>query len=101
MVVAYIMIRTFKNRALADVWNAGRSAKIDARMVKRIRTRLVTLNAAANPEDMTVPGFDFHALRGFRPIRYSVDVNGPWCITFIRRGRRLQSRFRAIPLSHL
>ena len=33
------------------------------------------------PEDMNVPGFDFHALRG-RPKRYSVHVNGPWCITF-------------------
>ena len=28
-----------------------------------------------------VPGFDFHALRG-KPKRYSVHVNGPWCITF-------------------
>ena len=33
------------------------------------------------PEDMNVPGFDFHALRG-APRRYSVHVNGPWCITF-------------------
>jgi proteic killer suppression protein len=28
-----------------------------------------------------LPGFDFHPLRG-RPQRYSVHVNGPWCITF-------------------
>lgn len=34
------------------------------------------------PEDMNIPGFAFHALRGFRPIRYSVHVNGPWCLTF-------------------
>ena len=31
---------------------------------------------------MNVPGFDFHALGGFKPTRYSVHVNGPWCITF-------------------
>lgn len=31
---------------------------------------------------MNVPGFDFHPLRGFVPIRYSVHVNGPWCIAF-------------------
>jgi proteic killer suppression protein len=30
---------------------------------------------------MNVPGFDFHALRG-APLRYTVHVNGPWCITF-------------------
>lgn len=28
-----------------------------------------------------VPGFDFHALRG-KPQRYTIHVNGPWCITF-------------------
>jgi len=33
------------------------------------------------PEEMNVPGFDFHALRG-NPIRYTVHVNGPWCVTF-------------------
>lgn len=31
---------------------------------------------------MNLPGFDFHALRGFEPTRYTVHVNGPWCVTF-------------------
>lgn len=31
---------------------------------------------------MNVPGFDFHALKGVDPVRYTVHVNGPWCITF-------------------
>jgi toxin HigB-1 len=75
------VIKTFKYRPLADVWNKGSSAKIDARMVKRIRTRLIALNAASKPEDMNIPGFDFHTLHG-KPTRYSVHVNGPWCITF-------------------
>jgi proteic killer suppression protein len=33
------------------------------------------------PEDMNVLGFDFHRLHG-RPVRYTIHVNGPWCITF-------------------
>jgi len=28
---------------------------------------------------MNLPGFDFHPLKGFKPTRYSVHVNGPWC----------------------
>ena len=28
-----------------------------------------------------VPGFDFHPLKG-KPQRYSIHVNGPWCLTF-------------------
>ena len=31
---------------------------------------------------MNIPGFDFHPLKSFNPTRYSVHVNGPWCITF-------------------
>ena len=40
------------------------------------------LNAAREVEDLRVPGFDFHPLKGFKPTRYSLHVNGPWCITF-------------------
>lgn len=76
------MIRSFKNKALAELWERGRTAKTDARMYNRIFARLDRLDVAIRPDEMNVPGFDFHALRGFKPIRYSVHVNGPWCITF-------------------
>ena len=51
-------------------------------MHKRIFARLDRLDVAQRPEEMNVPGFDFHSLHGFDPKRYSVHVNGPWCITF-------------------
>jgi len=51
-------------------------------MHRRILARLDRLNVAARPEEMNLPGFDFHALKGFKPARYTVHVNGPWCITF-------------------
>jgi proteic killer suppression protein len=44
--------------------------------------RLDRLDVAVRAEEMNIPGFDFHALHGFNPKRYSVHVNGPWCITF-------------------
>jgi addiction module HigA family antidote len=51
-------------------------------MARRIIAQLEALNEAGAPEDMNLPGFDFHALRGFVPTRYTIHVNGPWCITF-------------------
>ncbi len=42
-------------------------------------------DAAKSPEALNVPGFDFHGLQG-KPKRYSVHVNGPWCITFEWQG---------------
>jgi len=76
------MIATFLSKALAELWSTGKTAKIDARMHKRILMRLDRLNVAVAPEEMNVPGFDFHPLKGHKPTRYSVHVNGPWCVTF-------------------
>jgi proteic killer suppression protein len=76
------MIRTFKSKALADLWSKGTTLRIDAKMHKRILARLDRLDVAARAAEMNVPGFDFHALRGLKPTRYSVHVNGPWCVTF-------------------
>jgi proteic killer suppression protein len=76
------MIQTFQHRGLAELWSSGATAKIDQRMHDRILVRLDALDQAVRPENMNVPGFDFHPLRGFKPARYSVHVNGPWCITF-------------------
>jgi proteic killer suppression protein len=76
------MIKSFRNKALADLWENGRTREIDARLHKRILLRLDRLDVAAMPEEMNVPGFDFHALKGFNPRRYTVHVNGPWCLTF-------------------
>jgi toxin HigB-1 len=75
------VIKTFTSKSLADLWQTGRTGKIDARLHRRILLRLDQLDAAAAPEDMNLPGFDFHKLNG-RPVRYTVHINGPWCVTF-------------------
>lgn len=75
------MIKTFANKQLKALWYAGNS-RIDASLHKRIKRRLEILNDAATPEYLNLPGFNFHALRGYKPKRYTVHVNGPWCITF-------------------
>lgn len=76
------MITTFLSKGLAELWQSQKTAKIDSKMHKRILRRLDALDAAAKPEEMNIPGFDFHPLKGHKPVRYSVHVNGPWCITF-------------------
>ncbi len=76
------MIRSFKSKGLAELWEKGRTRKIDPKMHERILRRLDRLDVILRPEEMNVTGFDFHPVRGFKPTRYSVHVNGPWCITF-------------------
>lgn len=76
------MIKTFRSKGLAELWEGGVTRLIDRRMHSRIIRRLDRLDAAEKADEMNVPGFAFHRLRGFSPTRYTVHVNGPWCITF-------------------
>lgn len=80
------MIRNFRHKGLAELWSAGKSARLDSRLTLRIRRRLEMLDIASRPEQMNLPGFDFHGLKGFEPPRYTVHINGPWCITFAYDG---------------
>jgi toxin HigB-1 len=75
------MIRSFWHKGLKELFETGATARIQRTFHERCLRRLDALNRAGRPEDMNVPGFDFHSLRG-KPPRYTVHVNGPWCITF-------------------
>ena len=81
------MIRSFRHKGLAELWETKRSAKLDAKLIARIVRRLQALEVAGAPDDLNVPGFNFHVLRGPPPPRYTVHVNGPWCVTFAFDGK--------------
>jgi proteic killer suppression protein len=75
------MIESFKHKGLKELFEKGSSAKIQKALAERAIRRLDAIDIAKVPEALDVPGFDFHGLQG-KPTRYSVHVNGPWCITF-------------------
>ena len=77
------MLRSFIHKGLSELWETRRTSRIDKRMHDRLLRRLDVLDQVAQPSDLApLPGFDFHALKGFDPTRYTMHVNGPWCITF-------------------
>ena len=49
---------------------------------KRLRMLLAALDTAHSIEDMDVPGFRLHPLKGEERGRWSVWVNGNWRMTF-------------------
>ena len=75
------MIKSFKHKGLKELSRTGKTARVAPKLKGRCLIRLDALSAATRPEDMSVPGFDFHPLRG-KPNRFSVHVSGNWCITF-------------------
>ncbi|MPZ31288.1 MAG: plasmid maintenance system killer [Rhodospirillales bacterium] len=75
------MIGSFRHRGLKQLFESGRSSKVAPGLQRHVIVRLDALHAASTLEELRQPGFDFHALRG-KPQRYTIHVNGPWCITF-------------------
>jgi proteic killer suppression protein len=75
------VIESFKHRGLEELFETGRSAAVRPDLQRRAIIRLDALNAAPSLDALRQPGFNFHPLRR-RPQRYSIHVNGPWCITF-------------------
>lgn len=76
------MIRSFRHRGLARLWNRGDTRGVRADLLDRVRLRLTALNAAQDLRELAMPGSGFHPLQGKPPERFAVSVNGPWRITF-------------------
>jgi proteic killer suppression protein len=75
------VIRSFRHKGLQELFAEGFSRKVRNDLQARALRRLDVLHNAEDLSELNVPGFNFHPLRG-RPQRYSLHVNGPWCITF-------------------
>ena len=75
------MIRSFKHKGLAELFENGRSRRVRADLHARCLRRLEALDQADLLRDLNLPGFGLHLLHG-KPQRYSISVNGPWRITF-------------------
>lgn len=76
------MILSFRSRSLKRFWEKSDARGLNPQHVKKIERILTMLEIASAPEDMNQPGFDFHKLAGESPARWSVHVNGNWCVTF-------------------
>ena len=65
----------------------GDASKLSVPNVRRVEAILARLEGAITPEDMNLPGYRFHGLKGRDKGRYAVDASGNWRITFGWDGR--------------
>jgi proteic killer suppression protein len=76
------MIRSFKSKGLERFALEGDASKLSVQNPVRLRRILLALDAATRPEQLIIPGFRFHALKGADKGRYAVDASGNWRVTF-------------------
>ena len=80
------MIRGFKHKGLERLFRRGDYRGIPAQSAARSERILDCLDAAMRPDDMNLPGYRFHSLKGDRAGTYAVTVTGNWRITFAFEG---------------
>jgi len=76
------MINSFRHKGLRRFFEEGHVAGVRPTHAKRLRMLLSALNTATEIDDMDVPGFGLHTLKGDRKGQWAVSVSGNWRITF-------------------
>ena len=76
------MIKSFRHKGLRRFFETGSTSGIQASHAKRLWMLLVALETAQTIDDMDIPGFRLHPLKGDLDGRWSVTVSGNWRMTF-------------------
>ena len=76
------MIASFRRKGLRKHFASGSLAGLQPAHAKRLQMQLAALDTADVIDDMDIPGFRLHALKGSDKGRGSIWVNGNWRVTF-------------------
>ena len=77
------MIRSFRHKGLKELFETGGTSRIQNTFHQRCQRRLDALDRARRPEDMNIPGFRLHELKGQRRETWSITVSRNQRITFV------------------
>lgn len=76
------MIKSFKHKGLEKFFETGNARGIQSNHSKKLRMQLAVLDTSQTIEDVDVPGYQLHPLKGTRKGIWSISVNGNWRVTF-------------------
>ena len=76
------MIKSFKHKGLEGFFYDGSRNGINSQHEGKLGRILDRLDASEKPQDMNLPGFRLHELKGKEKGTWSVWVNGNWRVTF-------------------
>lgn len=76
------MIKSFKHKGLRKFYETGSKQGIQALHTPKLRMQLAALDSALNIEDLDIPGYRLHQLKGDRKGIWSISVSGNWRMTF-------------------
>jgi proteic killer suppression protein len=76
------MIKSFNHKGLKRFFTTGSTAGINSEHAARLEDRLQALHTAVVIDDMDLPGWKLHPLKGDRLELWAVNVSGNWRVVF-------------------
>jgi len=76
------MIQTFRDRRLKRLFERGDRSKVPPGMADKIENVLAVLDSARTVDDVDLPGYRLHPLKGELAGLWSVTINANWRIVF-------------------
>ena len=76
------MIVSFRHRGLETLYRSGSTRGVQAAHAAKLGRILAALDVAQKPNDLNLPGYKMHPLKGDLKGCWSVWVNGNWRLTF-------------------
>jgi proteic killer suppression protein len=76
------MIKSFKHKGLQGFYETGSLSGIQAQHRQKLRMQLVALDTATVIDDLDLPGYRLHPLKGDMKGLWSIEVNKNWRLTF-------------------
>jgi proteic killer suppression protein len=73
---------SFRHKGLEMLYREGAKEGVQADHVPKLLRVLSALDVAQGPDDLAIPSFRTHRLKGDLAGHYSIWVNGNWRITF-------------------
>ncbi len=76
-----VVIRSFRHRGLRRFWE-GDPSRTNPALRERLENVLAVLDAAGTAQDVDLPGYRLHSLKGELRGFWSVTISGNWRVTF-------------------
>ncbi|WJG10928.1 type II toxin-antitoxin system RelE/ParE family toxin [Aliiglaciecola sp. LCG003] len=76
------MIKSFKHQGLKLFYEKGKTSGIQPKHSKKLRMQLAAIDTAKDMDDINLPEFSLHQLKGEHFSIWSISVNGNWRVTF-------------------
>lgn len=80
------VILKIRDKGLKKLYEDDSAAKVNPNHADKLRRILARLDSSSSPQDMDLPGYRLHPLKGEYEGYWAVEVSGNWRVVFRFKG---------------